>query len=140
MNKYSFDEISVGQLETFSKTVTNEMMTDFFSITGDCNPLHLDADYAKKVKGNYKDRVVYGMLTASFISTLAGVYLPGEKSLIHEISVSFPAPVYIGDVLTITGEVMRKDEKFKVVDVKIVIRNSAMKKVCRGKMRVGVLI
>ena len=52
------------------------MMDQFLAITGDCSPIHVDADYAKD--RGYPGCVVYGMLGASFFSTLAGVYLPGE--------------------------------------------------------------
>nr|MCR4851331.1 MaoC family dehydratase N-terminal domain-containing protein [Lachnospiraceae bacterium] len=103
MNSYSFDELDIGHEESFSVTVTEEMMADFLKITGDVNPLHNDEDFAKK-KG-FDSRVVYGMLTASFFSTLAGVYIPGEKCLIEEVNYKFTKPVYIGDELTVSGKI-----------------------------------
>ena len=79
MNAYVFEEIAVGLTEGFEVTVTEEMFDRFLDITGDVNPLHNDAAFAQK-KG-HPARVAFGMLTASFLSTLAGVYLPGKNSL-----------------------------------------------------------
>ena len=135
MNQYLYEEITVGMEESFTVRVTEEMMDGFLKITGDNNPLHNDETYAME-KG-FSSRVVYGMLTASFLSTLAGVYLPGKFSLIHAVEAEFPRPVYIGDDLTVTGKVSGKDERFRTFSLKITIRNGRNEKVCRAKMRVG---
>ncbi len=136
MNTYTYDEIAIGQKESFEVTVTEEMLSSFRMITGDDNPLHKDASYAKE-KG-YTDRVAYGMLTASFLSTLAGVYLPGERSLIQEVSLKFSSPVYPNDVLTIEGEVEEKNDTYQLIFVKVLIRNQDKKKVLKAKMQIGV--
>ena len=140
MNCYTYYEIAEGHVETFSVTITEQMMFGFYDITGDCNPLHTDEDYAKKSGGDgFIGKVVYGMLTASFLSTLAGVYLPGKHSLIHKSEAEFPVPVYVGDTLVFTGEIVNKNDSFRVIELKVTARNGAGKKVLRGKMRVGVL-
>lgn len=136
MNEYTYEEIEVGHKESFSVTITEEMLDSFKKITGDINPLHNDEDYAKS-KGQ-PGRVVYGMLTASFLSTLAGVYLPGKLSLIHEVKQKFVKPVYIGDTLLVEGVVEDKHDAFSLLDIKFTIRNQRDVKVCRGTMSVGV--
>ncbi|MDR2656489.1 MAG: MaoC family dehydratase N-terminal domain-containing protein, partial [Oscillospiraceae bacterium] len=68
MNTYTYDEIPVGHEEQFQAVITPEHMRLFREITGDVNPLHGDAEYAAS-KG-YPGMVAYGMLTASFLSTL----------------------------------------------------------------------
>ena len=136
MNNYKYEEIEVGHKESFSVTVTEEMMDSVCRITGDINPLHNDQEYA--VSKGHKGRVVYGMLTGSLFSTLAGVYLPGEKSLIHEVKIKFANPVYIGDTLTVEGEVTEKHDVYSLIIVKVTIRDGNGKKVCRGTMQVGV--
>ncbi|MEG2770618.1 MAG: MaoC family dehydratase [Oscillospiraceae bacterium] len=135
-NCYTFSEISVGQKESFSVTITQEMMDSFRAITGDVNPLHADLEYA--ISKGYNNCVVYGMLTSSFLSTLAGVYLPGKYSLIHTVENSMLKPVFVSDTLTVTGEVKEKDDVFSTLQLKITIQNQNGEKVCRGKMRVGV--
>lgn len=137
MNQYRFEDIYVGLKEEFQVTVTDEMMEQFCRITGDVNPLHKDEAFAKG-KG-YESRVAYGMLTASFLSTLAGVYLPGERSLIHSVESKFVKPVYVGDTLTISGQVTECNDTFSVFTMKTVISNQKGEKVLRGKMQIGVL-
>lgn len=137
MNNYSFEDIKVGMEESFTISVTPEMMENFKQITGDVNPLHMDEAYAKE-KG-YLGKVAYGMLTASFLSTLAGVYLPGEKSLIHSVETKFVKPVYLGDILTVSGKVTELQEVFSVFTMKVEIHNQNSEKVLRGKMKIGVL-
>ena len=137
MNRYTYEEIQVGQSEKFTAGITEEMLDSFRGITGDTNPLHNDEKYAQDRK--YKGRVAYGMLTASFMSTLAGVYLPGEHSLIQSAEVKFAAPVYAGDVLDIKGEVTEKNDTYRLIYVKVTMKNSAGEKVCRGKMQIGVI-
>ena len=139
MNHYTYSELSIGHTETFTVAVTDEHMAAFRSMTGDCNPLHVDDEYARN-KSGFQCRIVYGMLTASFLSTLAVVYLPGEYALIHKVEVDFPAPVYVGDVIFFSGEIVRKDDNFKTIHVKVNAVNSNGKRVCRGMMRIGVQV
>ena len=136
MKEYIYDELYVGQEEAFSVHLTAEMMENFRNITGDLNPLHVDERFARD--RGFPDKVAYGMLTASFLSTLAGVYLPGKNSLIHSVSVEFPKPVFVGDTLEIRGIITEKDDRFHVITVKIAIR-SQQNKVCRGSMKIGVI-
>lgn len=137
MNAYLYEEIQIGQTEKFEVAVTDKMLDQFLAITGDVNPLHNDADFAAQ-KG-HPDKVAFGMLTASFLSTLAGVYLPGRYSLIHEVEVKFAKPVYAGDKLTVSGTVTEKNDTFRLFWMKVTITNQKGEKVLRGKMRVGVL-
>ena len=122
--------------ESFQVTLTQEMQDLFLQITGDENPLHRSAEYAKN-KG-YEDKVVYGLLTSSFLSTLAGMYLPGERSLIHSVETKYQKPVYIGDTLTIEGEIDEKNDTYELIRIKILIRNQKGEKVVKGRMQVGV--
>lgn len=137
MNRYSFDEINIGLTESFKITITGEMMKKFMEITGDVNPLHTDKEYAGS-KGFNKE-VVYGMLTSSFLSTLAGVYLPGEHSLIQSVQVLMKKPVFIGDEITVTGEVTDKFPAGKRITLKVTILNQNAEKVLRGTMEIGVM-
>lgn len=136
MNRYTFDEIRVGQKESFEAKITEEMLETFGIITGDINPLHTDEGYARK--HGYRSRVAYGMLTAAFMSTLAGVYIPGERSLIKETHVKFAKPVFPGDMITVQGEVTEKNDTFKMIVLKVTIKNGNDEKVLRGSMDIMV--
>ena len=136
MNEYTYDEIAIGQKESFSVTVTDEMMESFRNLTGDINPLHNDKDYA--ISKGHPDRVVYGMLTGSMLSTLAGVYLPGKRSLIQEVKLKFAKPVYVGDTLTVEGVVEEKHDAYSLIILKVTMRNQNGDKVCRARMQISV--
>lgn len=136
MNEYKFEDIRIGMSESFSVTVTDSMMENFRMITGDDNPLHCDKNFA--LAQGQTGCVAYGMLTASFFSTLAGVYLPGRYSLIRSVELKFPKPVLPGETLTVTGTVTAVNPDFRFFEMKTEIRDSSGDKVCRGKMQVGV--
>ena len=132
MNHYTYEDLTTGQKEAFEISITEKMLDSFREITQDINPLHADGDYAKAE--GYEGRVAYGMLTASFMSTLAGVYLPGERSLIKEIKVKFARPVYPGEIITVEGEVTEKNDTFNMIVLKVTMKNKAGEKVLRGSM------
>lgn len=134
-NSYTFDEMTEGRTEQFTVIVTPEMMEHFYAITGDCSPIHMDAEYA--AGRGYPGRVVYGMLGASMVSTLAGVYLPGEHCLLHQVDSKFAKPIFIGDTLTVSGKVTERSEAFREVTVKFTITNQDGKKVTRGTYKAG---
>lgn len=138
MNTYLYKDIYIGQVEEFEFDITKEKMNKFLEITGDNNPLHQDDSFAKE--RGYEDVVVYGLLTTSALSTLAGVYLPGMNSLIHSIEISYPKPIYISSCpLKIKGEVISKDDRFSRITVKVSVFDKKRNKVCRGIMQIGVL-
>lgn len=141
MNEYRFDDIMIGQTESFQKEITVEMEDSFREITGDTNPLHWDDAFAMEVgNGKFKSHVSFGMLTASFYSTIGGVYLPGKYSLIHSIdNLSFKKPVFVGDVLTVTGTVKEKYDDLKLICVSVKITNQDGQVVSKADMKILVL-
>ncbi len=136
MNSYTLAQLAPGTTESFTVTVTTEMMEHFYAITGDASPIHMDEAYA--AQRGYPGRVVYGMLGASLVSTLAGVYLPGEHCLLHEVDARFAKPVFIGDTLTVTGKVAEVNDTFGEITVKYSITNQNGQKVTRGLYKAGV--
>lgn len=136
MNEYYYEDLQGGKKESFRIIITEQMLDSFRVLSGDENPLHCDEAFAKEE--GYDGRVAYGMLTASFLSTLAGVYLPGRYSLIQSVEIKFAKPVYIGDELTVTGEVTETNDTYGLIFLKVTITEASGKKVCRGKMQIGV--
>lgn len=136
MNEYRYADIEVGHTESFSVNVSQDMLDKFKDITGDVNPLHNDIDFA--IQGGYEGKVVYGFLVSAFYSTLAGVYLPGKWSLIYDVQIGMSASVFIGDELFVSGSVIEKDDAYKMLTLKIQIKNQKGRKVSKGKMRVMV--
>ena len=136
MNTYSYEDLKIGMKESFLVTVSEEMLDAFREITGDENPLHGSDEYA--IEKGYEKKVVFGMLTASFYSTLAGVYLPGEKSLVHSCEAKFLKPVYVGDTLTIEGKVEEMNDTYRLIRVKAVIKNDRGERVSKAILQIGV--
>ncbi len=136
MNHYTFDELKTGMEADFEVTVTEQMHESFMQLSGDENPMHTDAEYAKS--RGYDGKLVYGMLTASFYSRLVGMYLPGEYCIFHQADASFNAAVYVGDTLYVHGEIVELHEGFKRAKIKAYIKNGSGKKVSRAMLTVGV--
>ena len=137
MNEYKIDDLRSGLREGFSRTVTVEMMDAFEKISGDVNPLHRDASFA--MERGYPGRVVYGMLTASLYSALAGVYLPGKYCLLRSVESKFLKPVFIGDKLTVIGEVAEVHANLGVATIRVTITNQRGEKVSQAILQCGFL-
>ena len=124
--------------ESFTVEITEEMQETFTKLSGDVNPLHLSNKFAKQ--RGFSDKLVFGMLTASFFSKLVGVYLPGKNCLFQECKdIRFHSPVFVGNELTVKGEITEIDERFGRLVIKATIHNQENKKVCSAKLMVGVL-
>ncbi len=95
--KRALDEIKVGERVVFSRTFTEADVTLFVGLTWDVNPIHSDAEFAKKSR--IGKRVVPGLLTGSLITHIGGLW----AMLANRMSFDFSAPVFVGD--TITAEV-----------------------------------
>jgi 3-hydroxybutyryl-CoA dehydratase len=99
-----FEAVAVGDRATFSKTITDADLLLFAAVSGDYYPLHVDEEYARTTR--FAGRVAHGLLTASLLSTTNGLLLqrPGGISLAQ--SLRFVRPVYVGDTITATTEVV----------------------------------
>ena len=138
MNEYTFADITVGLEASFEREITLDMENKFREISGDENPLHRDDAFAATVgDGRFPGHVAFGMLTASLYSTLAGMYLPGKYSLIHSFDkLSFVKPVFAGDILTTTGQVVEKVEALNLIQVNAAIRNQNNQVVSKAKIKI----
>ena len=104
----SFAEIKVGDKASMAKTVTEYDVYTFAGVTGDFNPVHIDAEFAKTTM--FQGRIAHGMLSAGFISAVLGTALPGQNTIYLGQELQFKAPVKIGDTVTATVEVLEKIE------------------------------
>lgn len=138
MNDYSLKDIYSGMQESFSVKITPELEDSFRELTGDRNPLHYDDEFAQKyLRGG--GHAVFGMLSAAFLSTLAGMYLPGKYSLIHSVeNLSFLKPVHSGDVLNVKGVVTDIYEELRMIKVGVTMSRPD-EVVLKAKMKILVL-
>ncbi|HLZ21325.1 MAG TPA: MaoC family dehydratase [Ktedonobacterales bacterium] len=94
---------TVGMAATRSRTITEADIVLYAGLTGDQNPIHLDADFA--ARSPFGGRIAHGMLTAGLISAVLGNDLPGPGAIYLAQSLRFLAPVRIGDTITARVEV-----------------------------------
>ena len=132
--EYTFDSISVGISHEFEIIVTEKLVSDFSVISGDFNPLHMDENYATKTK--FKKRVCHGMLLASFLSRLVGMYLPGKNALYFSQVLNFVSPCFINDVIRVKGEIIDKNYATKIITVKTSIVNEKNELILDGEAKV----
>ena len=113
MSSLTYDEISIGDSASFSKTISESDVYLFAGITGDMNPAHINEEWAKQTV--FERRIVHGMLLCGLISNVLGNQLPGNGTIYMSQSVRFLAPVHFGDTITAKVEVVEKKEKKRVV-------------------------
>lgn len=136
IKEYTFKEITIGLKHAFTKTITQKDMQLFLELSSDLNPLHNDENYAKQK--NFSGKVVFGMLVASTLSKLAGMHLPGKNSLIVSTQINFLKPAFVGDTITIEGEVVEKKEFANLITLNYTITRDK-DKLSAGNMLIKVL-
>src|ERR1700716_4118673 len=99
-----FEDLSVGMTETLSKIIASSDVVGFAQLTGDRNPIHLSEHFAAKTQ--FGKRIAHGLYTASLISAVLGTRLPGPGAVYRSQTLHFHAPVRIGEVVTVTVEVV----------------------------------
>lgn len=107
-----YDELTVGDTASFEKTISEADVYGFAGITGDFNPAHVNQRYAEQSK--FGTRIAHGMLSASLFSTVFGTQLPGPGAIYVSQSLTFTAPVRIGDTVRAAVTVAEKLEKGRV--------------------------
>lgn len=111
---YYINDLKPGMSESFAKTVTERDIALFGEVSGDVNPVHFDEDFAKSTI--FKGRIAHGVLSASYISTVLGMKLPGPGTIFMSLTTRFKAPVRIGDTVVATCTVRELNmEKRRVV-------------------------
>ncbi len=116
MNTY--ESMQVGDRHAVTRTITAEDVRLFAQVSGDDNPIHLDADYAAQHAPGGKP-IVHGVLLLSIVSKVLGRDYPGAGSVAVSISAKFLRPVPVGSEVTIEVQVAEKIERFKHVRMKV---------------------
>ena len=111
---YYLEDLEPGMAATYAKTVTEADVVLFAGISGDSNPVHMDNEFAKGTM--FKGRIAHGMLSASYISTVLGMQIPGPGTIFMSLTTRFKAPVRIGDTVVTTCTVREVNaEKRRVI-------------------------
>ena len=123
LNELSYNDISIGQQESFMIIITESMVEKFSNLSGDLNPLHMDNEFAES--SSFKKRIVHGMLLASFFSQLIGMKLPGKNALYFSQTLNFRSPCYIDDEIEVIGKVIEKSDSTQIITVSTTIFNKS---------------
>ncbi len=107
LENHPFGEIRVGEAASLVRRVTDRDIQLFAAVSGDVNPAHVDALYAKSSR--FHGIIAHGMLGASLISTVLGTRFPGPGTIYLGQSLKFLKPVHVGDTLTVTVSVRTLD-------------------------------
>jgi acyl dehydratase len=126
MNTY--ESLQIGDSFTFDRVLTREDVDTFADLTGDDNPIHVDADYAADTQ--FGKPIVHGVLLLGIISKVLGRDFPGYGSIAVAISCRFLRPVAVGSEITVEVKIAEKIEKRKHVKVRIYVYTG-------GKMALG---
>jgi acyl dehydratase len=116
----------LGDKVAFTRTLTEADVALFIGTTWDVNPLHSDDIYCSATP--FKRRIVPGLLTASLLTHLGGLW----AFLATEMDFHFLAPVYIGESITAEGEVVDIDEQSGLVQLRCKCTNQEGLEVLRG--------
>lgn len=94
---YDFEDLTVGMTASIGRTVSEADILAFAGVSGDTNPVHMDAEFAASTM--FAGRIAHGMLSASYVSTVFGTKLPGPGCIYVSQSLRFKAPVRVGDTV-----------------------------------------
>ncbi|WP_217895607.1 MaoC/PaaZ C-terminal domain-containing protein [Oceanospirillum sanctuarii] len=125
----TYDEIQVGDTATLERALTEKELVLFAAVSGDVNPVHLDADFAKTTM--FGEQIAHGMWSGSLISAALATVLPGPGTIYLGQELSFRRPVKLADTLTVTLTVKEKLSKNRVV-IDTLVTNQNDEKVVVG--------
>lgn len=126
----TFSELKLGQKASVQKTFTAADVTAFAGISLDVNPIHMSDGYAKNTI--FGKRIVHGILTSGLISAVLANKLPGPGTIYLGQELKFTAPVYLGDDITATVEIVEIREDKKIIKLDTTCVNQDGKKVMTG--------
>ena len=126
----TFNELKIGQKASLQKTFSEADVAMFAGVSMDVNPVHMSDGYAKNTI--FGKRIIHGMLTAGLISAVIGNEMPGPGAIYLGQELKFMAPVYLGDDVTATLEIIDLREDTKILKMSTTCVNQDGKVVISG--------
>lgn len=124
-----FDDIPVGRKQTLSRTITGADVDAFGHLSGDLNPLHMDAAFAAGTP--FGKRVAHGLLTGAIVST-AHTELTGPGFAYVGQELKFLGPVFVGDTITVEVTVVDKKLAKRILVMDTMVRKQSGEAVLGG--------
>lgn len=129
------EQLKVGDVAEFGKTISESDIYLYAGITGDFNPAHVNESYAERTF--FKTRIAHGMLSAGLISAVLANQLPGPGTIYLKQDLRFLAPVRIGDTITARVEIIELIHDKNRVRLKTVCSNQEGVNVLEGEALVS---
>ena len=126
MFELAYENIKIGDEASLARTITEAHIVNYAGLTGDMNPIHVDAEYA--AHSMFKERIAHGMLVAGLISAVLGTELPGPNAIYLGQDLKFMAPVMIGDTIKVVVTVTAKRDEKRIITLRTTACNQ------RGEM------
>jgi acyl dehydratase len=123
--------LTVGQTATRELTVTKRHVEQFAEISGDYNPLHFDEEFAAATR--FGKLVTQGGLTTGLLHALVAMDLPGPGTVFLSQNWKFTAPVFIGDTIRATVEVLSVHESKPVTQLAVRVERDEGEVVLEGE-------
>jgi 3-hydroxybutyryl-CoA dehydratase len=130
MPELAYEDIKIGEEASLTRTITETHIVLYAGLTGDMNPVHMDAEQAGQ--SMFKERIAHGMLVAGLISTVLGNQLPGPNSIYLGQDLKFTAPVKIGDTVTVAVTVTGKRDDKRIIKLRTIVSNQRGETVIDG--------
>jgi 3-hydroxybutyryl-CoA dehydratase len=121
MPELAYEDIKIGDEASLTRTITEAHIVLYAGLTGDMNPVHMDAEQAGQ--SMFKERIAHGMLVAGLISAVLGNQLPGPNCIYLGQELKFTAPVKIGDTVTAAVTVTDKRDDKRIITLRTIVSN-----------------
>ncbi|MDO8506331.1 MAG: MaoC family dehydratase [Candidatus Limnocylindria bacterium] len=122
----------LGERAERSMQVTDEKIETFARLSGDRNPVHFDDAFARRI--GFEGHIAHGAVTASLLSAVLGMDLPGPGSVFLEQCVRFLKPVRPGDTITAVLEVVKVRADRPIITLAATITDQSGVKVADGEL------
>jgi acyl dehydratase len=130
----TFEEVSIGDTATHSRTITAQDIDRYAEMTDDYNPMHIDEEYAKKTA--FGGRIAHGPIALGLSAPVIGMKLPGEGCILMTLNSEFVRPVRPGDTITLVGKVTAKNPEKRTIEIALRFTNQRGEDVIIGSARV----
>jgi phosphate acetyltransferase len=130
----TFDEIKVGDSAEIKRTLRKQDIELFAVMSGDINPAHVDAEFAKS--DMFHRVIAHGMWGGALVSAVLGTELPGPGTIYLNQSLRFRRPVGLGDTVTVRVKVREMNSSKKTVMLDCECTNQEGETVISGEAEV----
>lgn len=116
---HTYDTLQVGDTYSFTRVITAEDVRAFADLSGDDNPLHVDADYAAGTR--FGTRIVHGVFLMAIVSKVLGRDFPGPGCVAVSMNVRFLRPVPVDSEIRVEVRVAEKLEKHRHIRMRVYV-------------------